>query len=91
LFAFSASLYLCIELYEREQIDLYPNYADRHTSAIYSPHSIPETVLLCVLQTTLVPVYAAATAAKFDNLTASVYMHSDYGKGPGVYDGRALG
>ncbi|GAB3493277.1 DUF5602 domain-containing protein [Spirosoma knui] len=30
-----------------------------------------------------IPAYTAATATKFDNVPASVYLHSDFAKGPG--------
>ncbi len=63
-------------------VDLNPN--GHEPDKIYTmPHFDFHFYPRPMTKTMAIPAYAAATAAKFDNVPASIYMHSDFAKGPG--------
>lgn len=68
--------------YKHVMIDWNPQ--GHEPSKIYTlPHFDFHFYTQSMTETMAIPAYTAATAAKFDTVPASVYMHSDFAKGPG--------
>ena len=68
--------------YKHVMIDWNPQ--GHEPSKIYTlPHFDFHFYTQPMTETMAIPAYTATTAAKFDNVPVSVYMHSDFAKGPG--------